>query len=59
VVGVHSQGHGLSPRTRAPLPWQALVRNAEDAVAYATERFGGPVVVLGSSQGGMLAIALA
>lgn len=59
VVGVHSQGHGHSPRTRAPLTWDALVRNARDAVAYATERFDEPVIVLGSSQGGMLAMAVA
>jgi alpha-beta hydrolase superfamily lysophospholipase len=59
VVGVHSQGHGKSPRTRAPLTWSALVRNAEDGVAYAVARFPEPVVVLGSSQGGMLATAVA
>jgi alpha-beta hydrolase superfamily lysophospholipase len=59
VVGVHSQGHGLSPRTTAPLTWDALARNARDAVAYTAERFGAPVILLGSSQGGMLAMALA
>jgi alpha-beta hydrolase superfamily lysophospholipase len=59
IVGVHSQGHGLSPRTTAPLTWDALVRNARDALAYTAERFGTPVILLGSSQGGMLAMALA
>lgn len=59
VVGVHSQGHGKSPRTRAPLTWNALVRNAEDAITYAVDRFRDPVVLLGSSQGGMLAMAVA
>lgn len=28
VVGVHRQGHGKSPRTAAPLTWDALVGNA-------------------------------
>jgi alpha-beta hydrolase superfamily lysophospholipase len=59
VVGVHAQGHGMSPRTRAPLTWAALLGNGRDGVDYAVERFGHPVVVLGSSQGGMLAMALA
>jgi alpha-beta hydrolase superfamily lysophospholipase len=59
VVGVHGQGHGKSPRTRSPLTFPALVRNASDAVTYALERFGAPVVALGSSQGGMLAMAVA
>lgn len=58
VVGVHSQGHGKSPRTGAPLTFAALVRNARDAVSYAVG-LGRPVVVMGSSQGGMLAMAVA
>lgn len=59
VVGVHSQGHGKSPRTGAPLSWDALVGNARNAVDYAADRFGGPLVLMGSSQGGMLAMAVA
>lgn len=59
VVGVHSQGHGKSPRTGAPLSWDALVGNARSAVDYAADRFGGPLVLMGSSQGGMLAMAVA
>lgn len=59
IVGVHAQGHGRSPRTGAALTWTALLRNARDAVAYAVQRFGHPTLVLGSSQGGMLAMALA
>ena len=35
------------------------MRNARDTLAYTTERFGAPVILLGSSQGGMLAMALA
>jgi alpha-beta hydrolase superfamily lysophospholipase len=59
VVGVHAQGHGRSPRTGAALTWEALLRNAQDGVTYALDRFGHPVIVVGSSQGGMLAVALA
>ena len=60
VVGVHSQGHGKSPRVRRPLTFQALVTNARDAVAWTRACFPGrPLVVLGSSQGGIVAMALA
>lgn len=59
VVGVHFQGHGKSPRTGRLFSFEDLVRNALDAVGYASERFGGEVLVLGSSQGGIIATALA
>src|SRR5690242_20096834 len=60
VVGVHSQGHGKSPRVRRPLTFPTLVTNARDAVAWTRREFPGrPVAVLGSSQGGIVAMALA
>jgi alpha-beta hydrolase superfamily lysophospholipase len=59
VVGVHLQGHGKSPRARRPFSFEDLLQNALDAVSYASERFGDEVLVLGSSQGGVLATALA
>ena len=59
VVGVHYQGHGESPRIGRRLSWDALVANAADAVDWAAARLGGPVVLLGSSQGGVLAMAVA
>ena len=60
VVGVHSQGHGKSPRVRRPLTFPTLVTNARDAVAWTRCQFPRrPVAVLGSSQGGIVAMALA
>lgn len=60
VVGLHAQAHGKSPRTRRPLTFGTLVRNAADAVAWTRGAYPGrPVAVLGSSQGGILAVALA
>lgn len=60
AVGVHSQGHGKSPRVRRPLVFGTLVTNARDAVAWARAEFPGrPVAVIGSSQGGVVAMALA
>jgi alpha-beta hydrolase superfamily lysophospholipase len=59
VVGVHFRGHGKSPRVRRPFSFEDLVRDAGDAVGYASARFGGEILVLGSSQGGIIATALA
>jgi alpha-beta hydrolase superfamily lysophospholipase len=59
VVGVHYQGHGKSPRLGSRLGWANLVANAADAVDWAAIHLRGPVVLLGSSQGGILAMAVA
>ncbi|MGZ8744143.1 MAG: alpha/beta fold hydrolase [Nocardioides sp.] len=60
VVGVHSQGHGKSPRAREPLTFARIVTNARDAVAWTRHEFpDAPIAVLGSSQGGVVAMALA
>ena len=59
VVGVHFQGHGKSPRVRRLYSFDDLVQDALAAVSYASERFGSEVLVLGSSQGGVIAAALA
>jgi alpha-beta hydrolase superfamily lysophospholipase len=60
AVGVHPQGHGKSPRVRRPLTFPTLVTNARDAVAWTRREFPGrPVAVIGSSQGGVVAMALA
>jgi pimeloyl-ACP methyl ester carboxylesterase len=59
VVGVHFQGHGKSPRVERLFSFNDLVQNGRDAVTYATRRFHSPILVLGSSLGGMVAMALA
>ena len=60
VIGVHSQAHGKSPRTRRQLTFSALVTNARDAVAWTRREYpGSPVAIIGSSQGGIVAMALA
>jgi alpha-beta hydrolase superfamily lysophospholipase len=59
VVGVHFQGHGKSPRVDQLFSFNDLVQNGRDAISYARERFKGPILVLESSQGGMVAMALA
>ena len=59
VVGVHPEGHGKSPRVGRVLRLDTLVVNALDATAWARVRFGRCPVVVGSSQGGVLAMIVA
>lgn len=60
VVGLHATAHGKSPRVRRRLTFPTLVCNAQDALVWLTTTFpNAPPVVLGSSQGGVLAMALA
>ena len=59
VVGLHGQGHGKSPRVRRPLTFATLLTNARDAVDWARREISDRVVVCGSSQGGVLAMAVA
>ncbi|GAB6987744.1 alpha/beta fold hydrolase [Nocardioides pyridinolyticus] len=60
VVGLHPAAHGKSPRGRGRLTFETLVVNALDAVAWTRkEHPSAPVSVLGSSQGGVLALAVA
>lgn len=61
VVGVHAAGHGKSPRLRGRrLTFDDLVRSCIDAFAWLRREYPDtPATVLGSSQGGFLALALA
>lgn len=59
VVGVHPEGHGKSPRVGRLLRLDTLVANALDATAWARARFERCPVVVGSSQGSVLAMIAA
>lgn len=59
VVGVHFRNHGKSPRTPKAYTFGDLVDDAAAAVEHGRARFGPKVAVLGSSQGGIVAAALA
>ena len=59
VVGIHFEGHGKSPRVGRLLRLESLVANALDVTAWARARFGRLPVVVGSSQGGLLAMIVA
>ncbi|AXY49211.1 alpha/beta fold hydrolase [Rhodococcus ruber] len=60
VVGLHPAAHGKSPRLARRLTFETLVVNALDAVAWTQKEYpSAPISVLGSSQGGVLALAVA
>jgi alpha-beta hydrolase superfamily lysophospholipase len=59
VVGFDPKGQGRSGGGRGDYTIMEHVGNARSACAYARERFKGPVVVMGSSQGGIEAFYLA
>ncbi|WP_219216552.1 alpha/beta fold hydrolase [Paenibacillus sp. S150] len=59
VIGVHPVCHGKSPRVKKLFSFDEIVQNGKDAVTYALENFNKNVIVMGSSQGGIVAIALA
>jgi pimeloyl-ACP methyl ester carboxylesterase len=59
VVGLHPVGHGKSPHDVKRYTLRDIVQNGRDAVTFALERFRLPVIAMGSSQGGIVAAALA
>jgi alpha-beta hydrolase superfamily lysophospholipase len=59
VVGLHPVGHGKSPRDTGRYMLGNIVQNGRGAVTFALEHFGLPVIAMGSSQGGIVAAALA
>ncbi len=59
VLGIHHLSHGKSPRLKKNFTFADLLQNGLDAVSYALERFEGPVVLTGHSQGGVLSLAQA
>jgi len=59
VVGFDPRGHGRSQGARGSYTLAELLADLRSAVAYARRRFGGPVAVAGSSQGGIAAFYLA
>ncbi len=55
VIGFDPRGHGRSSGLRGDYTMDTIVDDALAVVNYARKRFGGPVAVAGSSQGGMAA----
>ncbi len=58
IVGFDPRGHGRSEGARGSYTLPELVGDMRSATEYARKRFGGPIVVAGSSQGGITAFYL-
>ncbi len=59
IVGFDPRGHGRSQGARGSYTLPELLSDLRSAVAFARSRFGDPVAVAGSSQGGITAFYLA
>jgi pimeloyl-ACP methyl ester carboxylesterase len=59
VVGVDLRGHGRSSGRRGDFTIATMLEDIAAAGAYAKERFGGEVAVMGSSLGGFYALCAA
>jgi alpha-beta hydrolase superfamily lysophospholipase len=59
IVGFDPRGHGRSGGKRGSYTLPELMEDMRSTVGYAQNRFGDPIVVSGSSQGGITAFYLA
>ena len=59
VVGVHFLSHGKSPRVKQDFRFEDMVQNVRDTIAYCAKHYRGDLLLLGSSQGGIVATAAA
>jgi UDP-glucose 4-epimerase len=55
VVGIDRPGHGLSEGRRGDCTIEQILDVVEETVRYARQRFGGSVILMGSSLGGIIA----
>lgn len=59
VVGVHFVSHGKSPKDKKVFSFEDMKQNVKDAITYVLTNFNNQTILMGSSQGGILAIAVA
>lgn len=59
VAGVHLLCHGKSPREKKLFTFSDMVQNVRDTVTYCLDNISKNVIVMGSSQGGILSLAAA
>jgi len=59
VAGMHLLSHGKSPREKKLYSFADMVQNVRDTVTYCIDNISKDVIVMGSSQGGILSLAAA
>ena len=59
VAGVHLLSHGKSPRDKKLFTFVDMLQNVRDTVTYCLDNISKNVILMGSSQGGILSLAAA
>jgi alpha-beta hydrolase superfamily lysophospholipase len=59
IAGVHLLSHGKSPREKTLFTFADMLQNIRDSVRYCLDNISKDVILLGSSQGGILSLAAA
>ncbi len=59
VAGVHLLSHGKSPREKKFFTFADMLQNIRDSIDYCINNISSDVILLGSSQGGILSLAAA
>ena len=59
VAGVHLLSHGKSPRQKKLFTFADMLQNIRDTVTYCLDNISKNVILMGSSQGGILSLAAA
>ena len=59
VVGIHFLSHGKSPRDKKDFTFDDMIQNTRDAISYIYSKYNQKPIVLGTSQGGILSLAVA
>jgi len=59
IAGVHLLSHGKSPRDKMLFTFADMLQNIRDSVRYCLDNISSDVILLGSSQGGILSLAAA
>ncbi len=59
IVGIHLLSHGKSPRERKTYTIEDMIQNIKDTVSFCADNFNRQIILMGSSQGGMMSVAAA
>ena len=59
VAGLHFISHGKSPRIKGDFTFGDMVQNVKDAISYCEANYSGDIILMGSSQGSIAAMAAA
>ena len=59
IIGINFVSHGKSPRTKETFTADDLIENTIDTITYVNAKFGDRIILLGHSQGGIIASKVA